>query len=82
MGAPSYSQHQAAPSKERMREVSQKALKMLFELTGKTRPNVEVVPSSSYKWNLVRPEHVLRSDVPESQLDTLIPLHDCIKLVP
>lgn len=82
MGAASYTHHNAAPSKERMREVSQKTIGFLFELITKPRQDVEVIASTSYKWNLVKPEHVLQSDVAESQLDTLIPLHDCIKLIP
>lgn len=83
MGAASYSLHHAAPSKERMREVSQKTIGFLFELITKPRKDIEAIATStSYKWNLVKPEHVLQSDVAESQLDTLIPLHDCIKIVP
>lgn len=82
MGAPSFSQHHAAPSQERMREVSQKTLGFLFELITKSRGDVKFEPSTSYKWNLIKPENLLQSDVAESQLDTLIPLHDCIKLNP
>ena len=81
MDAPSYSRHHhAAPSKERMREVSQKTLGFLFELITKPRKDAEFVPSTSYKWNLVKSEHVEQLDDEESQLDTLIPLHNCIKL--
>lgn len=84
MGSSSYGHHhQAAPSKDRIREVSHKTLKMLFQLINKQRPAVDtVVQSNTYKWHQVKPEHVLQSDVSESQLDCLIPLHDCIKLCP
>lgn len=81
MGQPSYSQHHTAPSKERIREVSQKTLGFLFELINKPRQDVEFVPSTCYQWNLVNPEHILQLDDAENQLDTLIPLHDCIKIV-
>ncbi|XP_046649298.1 probable ATP-dependent RNA helicase spindle-E [Daphnia pulicaria] len=82
MGALSFSQHHAAPSQERMREVSQKTLGYLFELITKSRGDVEFLPSTSYKWNLIKTEHLLQSDVAERRLHTLIPLHDCIKLNP
>lgn len=65
-----------------MREVSKKALDMLFTLINKNRKEIEVVTCTSFKWNLIKPEHVLQSDLSENQLDQLITLHDCIKLVP
>ena len=67
-----------------MREVSQKTLKMLFDLISKKRDDVEVVsfPSSKSQWNLVPSNAVLQSsDSSDNQLDQLFALHDCIKLV-
>lgn len=61
-------------------EVNQKSLQMLFELIDKPRKSVEVIPTTGYKWGLIRPEHLLRTDVSESQLDNLIPLHDCVQI--
>lgn len=78
LGPKSYSDAQTGPSKERMREVSAKVLQLLFDLI-KHRPDIEVVPTASYKWNLVHPEHVLAAD---AQDDQLLSLHNCIKLVP
>ncbi len=82
LGVVPHGQHQAAPSKERMREVNQKTLGFLFDLILKPRKDVDFVPSTSYKWNLIKPEHILQSDCPESQMETLIPLHDCVKMIP
>lgn len=78
--AHSFSSPNAAPSIERIREVSHKTLNSLFELITKQRKDIEVINTCSYKWNLIRPEHIIFSDVPDSQLDTLVPLHDCVKL--
>lgn len=81
MGPATYSNHQAAPTRERILEVNHKVHQMLFELIHKPRKGVEVIQTNSYKWGLVRPDHVFRVDVPQSQLEDLIPLHDYIKIV-
>ena len=86
LGPTSYSSGgSSAPSRDRMREVSQKLLQMLFDLITKHRNDVEVVsfPSSkSSQWNLVPPNDVLQSGTSVNQIDELFALHDGIKLVP
>lgn len=81
LGIPSFSDHVAAPSVERMREVSFKSLGLLFDLIH-SRQDVEVVVGTSYRWNQLRADHILVSDRPENKVGSLIPLHDCIKLIP
>ena len=75
----------SAPSRERMLEVSQKTLKMLFDLITKHRDDVDDIvclPPSQSKWNMIPPDQVLESDSSENQIDQLIALHDGIKLNP
>ena len=82
LGERSHSQSQAAPSTERMRQVSSKVLELVFELINTQRKDVDVVSTCGHKWNLVKPEHVLKGDTSENQWDSVIPLHDCVKLIP
>ena len=64
-----------------MREMSQKTLDVLFQLITKPRKDASDVPmTNSYKWNQIKPQNIIRSDAPDSQLDTLMPLHDFVKL--
>ena len=86
LGPTSYSSSGcSAPSRERMLEVSQKTLKMLFDLITKHRDDVDDIvclPPSQSKWNMIPPYQVLESDSSENQIDQLIALHDGIKLNP
>ena len=83
LGAQSSSETQRAASTERMRDVTTKTLQFLFELLPGERKDVDVVYNPQpYKWNMIPPHLVLQSDNEENQLGNLIPLHNCIKIVP
>lgn len=82
LGERSHSQYQSAPATERMREISSNVLSLIFELINSQRKDVDVIPSYRHKWNQVKPEHILKGDLSENQRLNVIPLHDCVKLVP
>ena len=79
IGPPSHSEHVSGLSKERMREVNGKILDLLLQLI-KHRPDMEVTPThQSHKWNLINKQDILLADGKD---DELLPLHNCIKLLP
>ena len=49
-------------------------------MLGRSRNDCEVIPSTHYKWNMIRPEHVLHADTPESEKESLIPMLSCVQL--
>ena len=83
LGAESLSDTQGVPAVEKMRGITSKALPEIFELVWSQRESVPVVYTPHpYKWNMVDPAHLLTSDMKENRLAHLIPLHDCVKIVP
>ena len=82
-GAQSFAESQISPTTEKMRDVSSKSLQHLFELLPIQRKDVELFYCPTpYKWNLIDSAHLLASESTENHLSNLIPLHDCIHIMP
>ena len=73
---------QVAPSFERLSEVSAKVLQLLSTLINTPRKNVDVIyPPNSYRWNVVKREHLIQSDSFDNQQSSVLPLHNLIRLM-